>query len=79
MGNNNNKRENGSPVHSWLVGHLVPEGTTTTLHLPPRVETRVKTLTTSKIVSVPCFPHPAKSSSQSARSNAGLALKARSS
>ena len=28
------KRENGSPVHSWLAGHLVPEGTTTTLHLP---------------------------------------------
>ena len=21
------KRENGPPVHSWLVGHLVPEGT----------------------------------------------------
>jgi hypothetical protein len=28
------KRENGPPVHSWLVRHLVPEGTTTTLHLP---------------------------------------------
>ena len=40
------------------MGHLVPEGTTTTLHLPPRVETRVKTLTTSKMVSVPCFPPP---------------------
>jgi hypothetical protein len=43
MGNKNNKQQRTgaargkirvAPVHSWLVGHLVPEGTTTTLHLP---------------------------------------------